>query len=309
VLDSLQLTAGLTHDWMKYPANFQTTPISAAELASSRLSPKAGLIWNPMADTIVRFAYTRSTGGASVEQSSQLEPPQVAGFVQSFRDLIPESVVAQAPAEQFETYGFSLEQQIGGGTYLGFSADILNSRIHQVVGSFDELPDTQKYAVASSLREDYTFHEKTLRVTANQLLGREWSVGSQYSISQATLYYNFVDVPDNQVLFTDFRPRQWTQAILQQASVFANFNHSSGFFLSGEAVWNAQNNQGYMPYLPGDDFWQFNAYAGWRFFHRKAEIRLGLLNIGGQDYNLNPLSLHPEYPHARTATMRLRLNF
>jgi hypothetical protein len=61
--------------------------------------------------------------------------------------------------------------------------------------------------------------------------------------------------------------------------------------------------------LPGDDFWQFNAFAGYRLMHRKAELRLGLLNISGQDYNLNPLNLHQEYPHRRTLTVRLLLNF
>jgi len=74
-------------------------------------------------------------------------------------------------------------------------------------------------------------------------------------------------------------------------------------------VWNGQDNAGYTPNLPGDGFWQFNAFAGCRFLHRRAELRLGLLNITGQNYNLNPLNLYAEYPLQRTFTMRLRLNF
>ena len=148
----------------------------------------------------------------------------------------------------------------------------------------------------------------TLQFTANQLLGREWSVGAEYGISQATLNNNFVDVPDG-LRFANFVPRQQTEATLQQADLFAIYNHPSGFFIHGEALWNGQNNAGYTPNLPGEDFWQFNAFAGYRFLHRRAELRLGVLNIGGQDYNLNPLNLHEEYPHQRTFTMRLRLNF
>jgi len=308
ILDPLQLFGGLTYDWMKFPANVQTTPITNEEQTSSRLSPKAGLIWTPTEDTTVRFAYTRSLGGTSVDQSYQLEPSQVAGFIQSFRSLIPESVAAESPGAEFEAYGLSLEQKFSTGTYLGLSGQILNSQDRQVVGAFDVLPPEVFNAVPSGLRENLDYHEKTLQFAANQLLGREWSVGAQYGISQAVLNKDFIGVPDG-LHFVNFVPRQGTEATLQQAELFAIYNHPSGFFLRGEALWNAQNNAGYTPSLPGDDFWQFNAFAGYRFLHRKAELTLGVLNIGGQDYNLNPLNLHEEYPRQRTFAMRLRLNF
>jgi hypothetical protein len=169
-------------------------------------------------------------------------------------------------------------------------------------------PDELDYAVPSGLRENLNYHEKTLQFAANQLLGREWSIGAQYGISQAVLNNNFTDVPDG-LVFVNFQPRQRTAAVLQQAEFFAIYNHPSGFFAKGEALWNYQHNAGYTPILPGDDFWQFNAFVGYRFLHRKAELRLGLLNISGQDYNLNPLNLHQEFPHHRTVAMRLRLNF
>jgi outer membrane receptor protein involved in Fe transport len=82
-----------------------------------------------------------------------------------------------------------------------------------------------------------------------------------------------------------------------------------GFFAEMESVWNRQNNQGYVVELPGDDFWQFNLYAGHRFFHRRAEVRLGILNLGNQNYRLNPLNLHDEYPRERTFFASVRLLF
>ncbi len=308
ILDPLQLFGGLTYDWMQFPANIQTAPISNEQQTSSRFSPKAGLIWTPLKDTIIRFAYTRSLGGTSVDQSYQLEPSQVAGFIQSFRSLIPESVAAESPGAKFETYGISLEQNFATRTYLGLSGEMLNSLDRQVVGAFDVLPLQLTYAIPSGLPEDFDYHEKTLQFTANQLLGTEWSIGAQYGVSQAVLNNNFIGVPDG-LRFVNFVPRQQTEATLQQAELFSIYNHPSGFFLRGEALWNAQNNTGYSPNLPGDDFWQFNAFAGYRFLHRKAELSLGVLNISGQDYNLNPLNLHEEYPRQRTFTMRLRLNF
>jgi len=308
ILNPLQLFWGLTYDWMKFPANFLTAPVSYEERTSSQLSPKAGLIWTPLKDTTVRFAYTRSLGGASVDQSYQLEPSQLAGFIQSFRSLLPESVAAESPGAEFETYGISLEQKFSTRTYVELSGQMLNSLDRQVVGSFDVVFPESTYAIPSGLHENLDYHEKTLQFTVNQLLGREWAMGAQYGISEATLNNDFVNVPDG-LHFVNFVPRQNTKAILQQAELFAIYNHPSGFFLREEAMWNDQSNAGYTPNLPSDDFWQFNAFAGYRFLHRRAELRLGLLNIGGQDYNLNPLNLHEEYSHQRTFTMRLRLNF
>ena len=56
-------------------------------------------------------------------------------------------------------------------------------------------------------------------------------------------------------------------------------------------------------------FWQLNAFVGYRFPHRKAELPLGLLNITGQNYNFNPLNLYNEMPRSRTLALSLQVNF
>ena len=87
------------------------------------------------------------------------------------------------------------------------------------------------------------------------------------------------------------------------------FNHPSGFFLAGEAQWFDQSNSGYTPGEPGDNFWQLNLFAGYRFPRRRAEVSLGLLNLTDQNYKLAPLNLHNELPRERTLAVRLQLNF
>jgi len=111
---------------------------------------------------------------------------------------------------------------------------------------------------------------------------------------------------------------------LQQVHLFAVYNHPCGFFAKAEAIWNGQDNADYTPALvspygqddsglhapkPGDDFWQFNAYAGYRFLHRKAEVRLALLNLGDQDYSLSPLNFQNVPTRRRTLAVSFRLNF
>jgi hypothetical protein len=51
-----------------------------------------------------------------------------------------------------------------------------------------------------------------------------------------------------------------------------------------------------------------NAWAGWRMWRRRLEIRAGVLNITGQDYRLNPLNLTPDLPRERTFVAGLKIN-
>jgi hypothetical protein len=92
-------------------------------------------------------------------------------------------------------------------------------------------------------------------------------------------------------------------------NVYALFNHPCGFFSKVEAVWSAQSNAGYAVDMPGDDFMQVNAFAGYRLPRRLAEFQVGVLNIGDRDYKLNPLNLYSELPRERTFVAEVKFNF
>ena len=126
---------GLRPDYL--PGKFPDGARFRHRQTEDQVSPKAGLIWTPLDGTTLRFAYACSLAGASLDQSYQLEPSQVAGFIQSYRSLIPESVAGPVPGAHFETYAFSLEQKFSTGTYLGVSGELLYSDVGQTVGAFD----------------------------------------------------------------------------------------------------------------------------------------------------------------------------
>ena len=245
-----------------------------------------------------------------MDQSYQLEPSQVAGFVQSYRSIIPESIAGANAGAQFETYDLSLEQKFRTGTYLSLSGEILDSTINRVDGAFDYQPPAPGFPTATGLRENLDYQEATLQFTANQLLGKEWSLGAKYRLSQAVLHDDYPDVPDNLSSFSgSIQPHQRTQGILNQLDLTAIYNHPCGFFAEGEALWFGQSNDGYTLAEPGDDFWQFNLFAGYRSPRRKMEATIGLLNLAGQDYQINPLNIYNELPRTRTIAVRLRFNF
>jgi Tfp pilus assembly protein PilF len=312
-IEPLVLIAGLSYDRLSFPENFRFPPLTGGEETEERLSPKAGFVWTPHRSTTVRFAYGQSLGGVAFDQSFRLEPSQLAGFNQAFRSLIPEAVEGANSGARFETFGLALDEKFSTGTYLGLTAELLRSPVDRVVGVFDRLPGPGPIAepslVESSTRQSLDYCERTFTATLNQLLSEEWSVGVRYRLSHADLERQFLDLPSGVPAAHGFRPEEDLSALLHQVNFYVLFTHPSGFFGQAGALWTQQSNDGYSPALPGDEFWQFNVFAGYRFPRRRAEIRVGILNLGDQDYHLNPLNLITELPHHRTVVASLRFSF
>jgi Flp pilus assembly protein TadD len=313
ILDSLHLIGGVAYDELLFPENFTSAPISNQERDEHQVSPKAGLVWTPTEQTTFRMAYTRSLAGASLDQTVQIEPSQVAGFIQSYRSIIPESISGSQSGARFETYDISLEQKFWTRTYLTLSGEMLNSTVDRMDGAFDFAPPHSFIASPSAgLEENLDYHERTLLVAVNQLLGKNWTLGAQYRWSQAVLGDNYPAVPSP--VLGDFTSYQKTKGLLNQLDFTAAYNHPSGFFAEGEATWYSQYNSGYVTAdnpagEPGDSFWELNAFVGYRSPHRRIQTSLGLLNIANQGYNLNPLNLYNELPYKRTIALSFQINF
>jgi hypothetical protein len=237
VFDPLQLIGGVAYDRLTFPGKFSDGPFPDTEQTEHKVSPKAGLIWTPLDNTTFRFAYTRSLGGASLDQSYQLEPSQVAGFIQSYRSIIPESVVGPVPGANFETYGFSLEQKFSTGTYLGVSGELLNSDVKQTVGAFNYF---HYWSPASNFHPDFTedlnYREESLLVTANQLVGKNGRL-VRAIVSARPVKRKLRDVPAGGLVPIILQPSQRQEAILNQVDLLVVYNHPCGFFAQGEAHW------------------------------------------------------------------------
>ena len=301
--DPLQLDAGVTYDNLEFPQNFRNAPVTSGEQMENQVSPKAGFTWTPRRDTVLRFAYTRSLGGVSFDQSVQLEPSQVAGFNQAFRSLIPEAVAGSTSGAKFETFNLALEQKFKTGTYVGIEADILNSLVNQTVGAVNlNFPPTYSPG-GTPLNLNYT--EKNLIVTLNQLVGDCWSLGARYQLSRADLDTAYPDIPAS----VSSASQTQNTATLHQLSLFALLNLPTGFYARAEGDFYSQDSGGYQPALSGDAFWQVNLAAGYRFWHRRAQAQVGVLNLTGQDYQLNPLNLYNELPRQRTFVASFQFNF
>jgi len=311
VLDRLWLIGGVSYDWLSFPANIDLPPLTDQQTAKERFSPKAGVVWQPWAQTVFRGAYTRSLGGLYYDNSVRLEPTHVAGFNQAFRSLIPESVAGLAAGAEFETAQLDGSWRLRTGTFLGVGVEWLHSDAERTIGVF-EAPAYLPFAEAmpSSTPQRLEFQEKSLSANLNQLIGRDWALGLRYRVSEANLRQRLVEVLEDLRLGGHPASRvpyaiQEDTALLQQLSLSAKFTHPSGFFAEAQALWSAQDNENY----PDENFWQFNVFAGWRFAKRRVEVLLGGLNLTDQDYRLNPLNLHADLPRQRTLLVSFKFNF
>jgi tetratricopeptide (TPR) repeat protein len=306
LFDKLQLIGGVSYDRLRFPENIDTSPISTQEREVDQVSPKAGFIFSPWSDTHLRFAYTRSLGGVFFDQSVRLEPTQVAGFNQAFRSLIPESVVGLVPGTSFTTYCLGLEQSLKTRTYISIDAEILDSDADRTVGVITNAFFIPVPNRPGSTGQSLDFTEQSLVFSLNQLICDEWSFGARYRLSHAALKGVFTDISSAAADGLN----QDENATFQQLILYLNYYHPCGFFSQFQSIWTGQHNEGYAaPGLPGDYFWQLNLYAGYRFLHRAAEVRVGLLNMTDQDYLLNPLNLYYDLPRGRTVSMSLKFYF
>ncbi len=305
-ITEFRLTAGLSYDRLRYPLNVDLPPITGDEEERSLLEPKVGFTAEPWHGGWLQGAWTRSLGGLFFDNSVRLEPAQVAGSTSAFRGLIPESVAGLVPGTKFDSWTLGFDQSFRSQTYFGVAAELLKSDGSRDVGAFSNsipfipLPDTP-----ATTGQTLDYRERNLSVYVNQLIGRDWSVGARYRLSEAKLNTR---LPELAGVSGASALEQNERAVLHHGQFFLIYNHPCGFFAEWSSDWYHQDNHGYTPDLPGDDFWQQNVFAGYVFSHRRAELRLGILNLADQDYRLNPLNLQSDLARHRTFTALLRLN-
>ena len=300
-IEKLWLTGGAAYDTMEYPANFRSLPQSSGTDERHLLQPKAAVVWSPIKQATLRGIYSRSLGGVSLDESYRLEPTQLAGFAQTFRSVIPESVTASLSAENVELEGVALDLKFGHGTFAGLQVQHLNSDVSQTIGDFLLVNGSAPY-VPSTTRENLNYDEQSFSASLNQLLPHGFAVGANYRLTHSELRTTFPQV-------SSALPAQDQSALLHQIGAYILYNHPTGLFARLDARGYLQSNHGYNGTEPGDKFVQFDLTGGWRFYHRRGELLVGILNLGGQDYRLNPLNVYSELPRERVYTARLSFQF
>ena len=305
--EPLRLVLGVSYDHLEFPVNTDLAPFTAGTDRRDVVAPKAGLVLAPWRAGTLRADYTRSLGGLYFDNSVRLEPTEVAGFNQAWRSLLPDSVTGQVPGTEFETAGVGFDQALRTGTHFGFALEWLRSEGDRVVGALGNslpvpVPDTP-----TSTRQTLDGEIRQASAYVVQALGDGFSAGVRYAIEEATLTSRLPDLPRD-VIGLD-QVEQDERAVLDRVALTLTYQHPRGGFGEWESTWYRQSTDGFEPVRPLAEFWQHNVWIGWRFAARRAEVRLGVLNLADQDYRLTPLNAYRSLPRERTFVVSLRLNF
>ncbi len=297
--DDLAITLGLSADWLTFPRNFRSAPLIDGEENVSRVSPKAGFIWQPITNVWLRGAYTRSLGGIGFEQSFRLEPTQVAGFNQTFRSLIPESVSGAVSAERFETAHAAGETRLFGETFAGLQAEWLRSKAARPEGVYESVQaGTSTFGVPGTLIEELEYEERSFSAYFGQLFGRDWSIFANYGAS----LIDFKEASPDRGSFKK------TDLTTHTVGLSGRFNHPFGWFAGADARWTLQTSEGDQA-LPREDVWRADIFLGYRFWERRAEVLIGVENLFDQDYQLSPLTLYAAPTRERTLVARFKWSY
>ena len=308
-LEMLKPEVGLTYDVLQEPVNFRYPPLTDRQETIARFSPKAGLLWQLSANANMRLAYTRSLGGATFDQSFQLEPSQVAGINQLYRSLIPDEVAGANSGARFETAGFLFDYHSPSDTYIGLSGDLLNSTVKRTRGAFQFKNGFGPFNEQTPERLDYS--EQRLQLSVRQLLGTKWSAGFSYELSRAILQDNFTGIPNGlpDPTGTVLIPRTNHTATLNSLVWFVDYHHPRGWFARMSGRWLAQVDREVPAHNLPNDFWQYDIFAGYRHRTGKFEAYVGLLNLTDQNYYLNPLNVYSSLARQRTLVVSARFDF
>lgn len=304
--DSLQLVGGLNYTYQVIPVNSATAPVSSSREHQDHLGPKAAIIWSPASSTGVRASYTKSLTGSGLGQSVRLEPTHVAGLPQTFRSPVPFALVGELDGADLETAELLWEGHLHN-TYLSLGGQWLTVERDRQLGLFLSHEDYDPPPSLGLIQEQVRFRERALDFSAHQLISDEWSLGLRYRLSYAELKRNFPEYPGLGVGGLDDNPdwRGW----LHTLSLSGLYRHHTGLFARAEGVLFAQDRERDGSSAPGDDFWEVNLIAGYRFPRQRAEIAVGILNILDTDYRLDPINQHADQPRSRTFYVRLLINF
>ena len=231
-LDHLYLTAGLSYDTLVAPENIRQAPVTDQTNARAEANPKAALVWSPSPEVTLRGAYARSLGGVSYDESFRLEPTQLAGFNQSFRSIISESVAGPVLGPLYQTGGAALDLKFKSHTYAGVDLQWLQSDVHRQRGAF-ELDPSSPVALVSSLDQRLNYDERSAGIWLNQLVSDEWIFGVRYQFTRSDLGTTLPQVPVSVFGGADSTRR----ADLHHVTVHGRYQHPSGFFAYAEWDW------------------------------------------------------------------------
>jgi hypothetical protein len=162
----------------------------------------------------------------------------------------------------------------------------------------------------STTREHLNFSEDSLQFSLRQIFDQRFSAGLRYEVSHAKLNQAYAIPPA--IFQLPSRGDSAYEGILHTLTLDALASLPNGLFAGTSATWRGQTvltDSTLGGPLPDENFWQIDLFAGYRSPRRHFESRIGLLNLTGCNYRLDPINAYSNVPRKQTLAVTLRFNF
>jgi outer membrane receptor protein involved in Fe transport len=269
------------------------------------VAPKFGIHIELTDNLDLRGFYTKYLNGLYFDNSFSIQPNQLAGFNQAYRNLVPQSVVGLVPAAEIQSYGSGLDfRSPSGNIFSGIEFVVSSSDAQRGVGAMTNstglpIPDTHL-----TLDQYLEFTENRLSAYFNHIVGSYVTLGMNYTLADSRLHSRFPVLPTN---LTNLDSIEYVDnSLLFQGEFSLLYNHPSGWFGRWASRIDHQWNDA--PF-PDESIWRHDILLGYRFPRRRLEVMVGVQNLTDQSPQINPLNFPRQMAPQRTIYVQAVVSF
>jgi len=265
--ESLTVNVGGDYSNVQF-ASAQEEPFFPGRESNSKLTPKAGLVFQPDPRVLVRVGYGQNLGKSSINAPLSIEPTMVGGITQRFNDVRPGTIS--------ENFGSGVDLQPIESLYIGgeWTRRWIDEPRSDGVYSASFDPSSGELTLDSIYQDrlDTGLQQDFASAYLYGVVSKQFVLGSDYKFAKSATGF-----PDNYTLTDHF------------SRTFARYFFTNMFFLQTGAAFRYQERLN-SPFTSGSESscgWILDAALGYRLPTRQGFITAGLANILGKDFDLD----------------------
>ena len=150
------------------------------------------------------------------------------------------------------------------------------------------------------------YEEFSFATRFDQLLNTTTSIGASFSWQYAEIdedLRNDLNITSTSPYLDD------TNAHLYIGSVYARYQNPNGWFATTDLQYWYQENNSIESEIDNESAPNLNLSIGYRLQKQKGEVRISILNLTDEEYELNPLNNYRLPPQERTFVIETRFSF
>lgn len=312
ITSTFTLVAGLKYDYMEYTDGISSTPIATDGTDEGQISPQAGFIWQMTPEWLLRGAYARSMSGYQIEDRLRLEPTNIGGLTTNYASIAPTQLIANMPGGTIETVEFALTGKVFEHTYFSANAAYGSFDGDRTLGQFNEsiplgtFPNDPGELDIAKIEQSIDYEEFRISTRLDHLLNNRASIGVSIDWQYAEIDENL----DSGVTVAPTSPYlDDTNAHLYIGSIYGRYQDPNGWFAQTDLQYWYQENNSIAPDIDNESAPNLNLSFGYSLQKQKGEVRISILNLTDEDYELNPLNDYSLPPQERTFVIETRFSF